>query len=403
MAWNEPGGGDKDPWGGRGNEQGPPDLDEMVRKMQERFGGLFGGRKGGGGESKSNGGGKSKIGLGLIILVAAVVWMLSGIYIIDEGKRGVVLRFGKFTGITMPGPHWRIPYPVEDVETVDTEQRRFVEVGYRSGGTGSGSNSVSVPKEALMLTKDENIVNIQLAVQYQVKDPREYLFNVRDPDLTLKQSTESAIREVVGKSKMDFVLKEGRSEIASQTRDLVQQILDQYKAGLTVTTVNLQDAQPPEEVQGAFADAIKAREDEARQKNEAEAYSNDILPKARGGAARQLEEANAYRESVIAKAEGEASRFEQILTEYTRAPEVTRKRIYIDTIEKVLSDSSKVLIDVRQGNNVMFLPLDKMMGGSASETIRSLSERSAANTGSPTSGAQDRPAGRQPRSARESR
>lgn len=399
MAWNEPGGGDKDPWGGRGNEQGPPDLDEMVRKMQERFGGLFGGRKGGGGESRSGGGGK--IGLGLIILVALVIWLLSGIYIIDEGKRGVVLRFGKFTEITMPGPHWRIPYPVESVETVDTEQRRFVEVGYRSGG-GRGSNSVSVPKEALMLTKDENIVNIQLAVQYQVKDPREYLFNVRDPDLTLKQATESAIREVVGKSKMDFVLKEGRSEIAQQTRDLVQQILDQYKAGLIVTTVNMQDAQPPEEVQGAFADAIKAREDEVRQKNEAEAYSNDILPKARGAAARQLEEANAYRQSVIAKAEGEASRFDQILNEYKRAPAVTKERIYIDTMEKVLSDSSKVLVDVRQGNNVMFLPLDRIMEGSAGSTLRSLREQSQ-GAASSTNTPEDRAATRPPRSGRESR
>lgn len=399
MAWNEPGGGDKDPWGGRGNEQGPPDLDEMVRKMQERFGGLFGGRKGGGGESRSGGGGK--IGLGLIILVALVIWLLSGIYIIDEGKRGVVLRFGKFTEITMPGPHWRIPYPVESVETVDTEQRRFVEVGYRSGG-GRGSNSVSVPKEALMLTKDENIVNIQLAVQYQVKDPREYLFNVRDPDLTLKQATESAIREVVGKSKMDFVLKEGRSEIAQQTRDLVQQILDQYKAGLIVTTVNMQDAQPPEEVQGAFADAIKAREDEVRQKNEAEAYSNDILPKARGAAARQLEEANAYRQSVIAKAEGEASRFDQILNEYKRAPAVTKERIYIDTMEKVLSDSSKVLVDVRQGNNVMFLPLDRIMEGSAGSTLRSLREQPQ-GTASSTNAPDERTATRQPRSGRESR
>lgn len=398
MAWNEPGGGDKDPWSGRGSEQGPPDLDEIVRKMQDRFGGLFGGRKKGGGGRPEGGG---KLGLSLIILIAAIVWLLSGIYIIDEGKRGVVLRFGKFAQITTPGPHWHIPYPIEAVEVVDVGQRRFVEVGYRSTG-GRGNTPVAVPKEALMLTQDENIVNIQLAVQYQVKDPRAYLFQVRDPDLTLKQATESSIREVVGKSKMDFVLKEGRGEIAQQTKELLQDILDQYKTGLLVTTVNLQDAQPPEEVQGAFADAIKAREDEARQKNEAEAYSNDILPKARGAAARQLEEAGAYRESIIAKAEGEASRFRQLMQEYQKAPEVTRKRLYIDAMEKVLSDTSKVTVDVKQGNSLLYLPLDKMIEGSAGAAARTL--RELANSGSETAQTdRDRAPVRQPRTPRESR
>jgi membrane protease subunit HflK len=361
MAWNEPGGG-KDPWGGRGGDQGPPDLDEIVRKMQSKMGGLFGGRRGGIG-SGGNGGGMLVIGV--IAVIAALVWLASGFYIVDEGKRGVQLRFGQFSQITMPGLHWHLPYPVEQVELVDVEQRRFVEVGYRSAGGRGTSGAQPVPKEALMLTQDENIVDIRIAVQYQVKDAREYLFNVRDPDVTLKQATESAIREVIGKSRMDFVLTEGRSEVAGQSKELVQAILDQYNAGLLVTTVNLQDAQPPEEVQGAFVDAIKAREDEERQKNEAQAYANDIIPRARGAAARILEEANGYQLSVTARAEGEASRFEQMLTEYAKAPEVTRKRLYLDTMEDVLSKSNKVTVDVSKGNNLLYLPLDQMLQGAA--------------------------------------
>ncbi len=360
MAWNEPGGGNKDPWSGRGDNQGPPDLDEVVRKMREKMGGVFGGGRRGGGDGGGMPSGAGSIGLGLILAIGALVWLASGIYIVDEGKRGVVLRFGEYVDTTMPGPHWRIPYPVDQVEVVDTEQRRFVEVGYRSAG-GRNQGAVVVPREALMLTRDENIVNIQLAVQYQVKDARNYLFNVRDPDLTLKQAAESAVRETIGKRTMDFVLTEGRSEVVANTKDLMQGILDQYNTGLLVTTVNLQDAQPPEEVQGAFADAIKAREDEVRQKNEAEAYSNDIIPKARGAAARQLEEANAYRKTVIAQAEGEASRFEQLLEEYHKAPEVTRKRLYLETMEVVLARSSKVTLDIPEGNTLMYLPLDKLM------------------------------------------
>ena len=358
MAWNEPGGGNnKDPWGGRG-DQGPPDLDEVVRKMQDKLGGIFGGRKGKGG-SGSGGSGPGFAGFGLILGIAAVVWLFSGIYIVDTGKQGVVLRFGAFSEITSPGPHWRIPYPIDQVEVVDVEQRRFVEIGYRSGG--SGQSSVSVPREALMLTKDENIVNIQLAVQYQISDPRRYLFDVRDPQAVLKQTAESAIREVIGTSKMDFVLKEGRADVVSRTREVMQRMLDAYNSGLLVSDVNLQDAQPPEEVQAAFSDAIKAREDKERFKNEAEAYANDIIPKARGGAARQMQEAEGYKESLIAKAEGEASRFTQLLTEYQRAPEVTRKRLYLETMESVLGRTNKVIIDSEGANNLMYLPLDQLM------------------------------------------
>jgi membrane protease subunit HflK len=359
MAWNEPGGGNnKDPWGGRG-DQGPPDLDEVVRKMQDKIGGLFGGRTGG--SSGGGGAGRSGFaGFGLIAIIVALVWLFSGIYIVDAGKRGVVLRFGAFTKATMPGPHWHIPYPVEQVEIVDVEQRRFIEIGYRS--SGSGQAGVVVPREALMLTRDENIVNIQLAVQYQVDDPRKYLFNVRDPDAVLKQTAESALREVIGKSKMDFVLKEGRAEVVARTKELMQQILDQYNTGQLVSDVNMQDAQPPEEVQGAFSDAIKAREDRERLKNEAEAYANEVIPKARGTAARQLQEAEAYRSALVAKATGEASRFDQLLTEYKKAPEVTRKRLYIESLENVLSRSSKVFLDSNSGTgNLLYLPVDQLL------------------------------------------
>ncbi|UCE76996.1 MAG: FtsH protease activity modulator HflK [Gammaproteobacteria bacterium] len=358
MAWNEPGGGNnKDPWGGRG-DQGPPDLDEVVRKMQDKLGGLFGGRKRGGGGGGGGAGKAGFAGFGLVAIIVLVVWLFSGIYIVDAGKRGVVLRFGAFTEATMPGPHWHIPYPVEQVEIVDVEQRRFIEIGYRSGS--GGQSAVTVPREALMLTQDETIVNIQLAVQYQVDDPRLYLFNVRDPDAVLKQSAESALREVVGKSKMDFVLQEGRAEVVNRTKILMQEILNSYNSGLLVSDVNLQDAQPPEEVQGAFSDAIKAREDRVRLKNEAEAYANDVIPKARGTAARQVQEAEGYRESLIAKAEGEASRFTQLLGEYEKAPEVTRKRLYLETMESVMSRTGKVLVDSESTGNLMYLPLDEL-------------------------------------------
>ncbi|MBI5461251.1 MAG: FtsH protease activity modulator HflK [Gammaproteobacteria bacterium] len=379
MAWNEPGGG-KDPWsgqGGRGGDQGPPDLDELVRKLQSKMGGLFGGRSGG-----VRGGGGGLFPLGAIVAVAITIWLLfGGFYVVDEGKRGVELRFGKFSQVTMPGPHWHIPYPIEQVELVDVEQRRFVEVGYRSAGGGGTSNAQTVPREALMLTQDENIVDIRVAVQYQVKDARAYLFNVRDPDDTLKQATESAIREIIGKSKMDFVLTEGRGEVAIQAKTLIQAILDQYEIGMLVTTVNLQDAQPPEEVQGAFVDAIKAREDEERQKNEAKAYANEVIPKARGAAARQLEEANGYKLSVIAKAEGEASRFEQMLTEYAKAPEVTRKRLYLDTMQDVLARSNKVTVDVSKGNNMLYLPLEQMLQSGAAIAAQPRSYTEGTNAG----------------------
>jgi len=354
MSWNEPGGDKKDPWSGRGDQKGPPDLDEAIRSLQEKLGRIFGGGKGGG-EGAS--GGPIK-GLGFLAAVAVALWGLSGFYIVDAGNQGVETRFGKYTNTTQPGLNWHFPVPIEQVEIVNVKQQRYIEVGYRSAG--SDQTLGSVPKEALMLTKDENIVDVRLAVQYQVKDAKQFLFNVANPIATLKQATESAERGVIGSSKMDFVLTEGRSEIVAQIKKEIQDIMDNYQSGIQVTSVNLQDAQPPEQVQSAFEDAIKAREDQQRLINEAEAYANDVVPKARGSAARKIQEAEGYKEQVIARAEGEASRFSKLLEEYKEAPEVTRQRLYLETMESVLDETNTVMVDVKGGNNVIYLPIDKM-------------------------------------------
>jgi len=366
MAWNEPGGSkDNDPWGNkRRDEQGPPDLDEIVRKMQDKLNGMFGGKKRGnsGGGDGSGPGKGSAVGMGLVLLLAVGAWLVYDMAnIIQPAEQGVVMRFGKYVATLQPGLSFRWPRPIEQVVRVDVAQNRDVLIGYRSGAGRTSTKSATVPSEALMLTRDENIVDVRFAIQYNIKSSSEYLFNVRDPDLTLREAAESAIREVVGKSDMDFVLKEGRSEIVSGVQNLIQEILDKYKSGLMVISVNMQDAQPPEQVQHAFDDAVKAREDQQRLINESQAYSNDILPRARGAAARQIEEASGYKEQVVAQAEGEAARFESILTEYKRAPKVTRQRIYLETMEDVLSKSSKVMVDVDGSNNLLYLPLDRMM------------------------------------------
>ena len=345
MAWNEPGGsGNKDPWGDRNKEQGPPDLDEIIKKLQNKFSGLFGG---GGGGTSSRGRSGGGIGISFIAVVLLVIWGLSGIYIVDQGKQGVVLQFGAFNKITDPGPHW-YPRFIQSVEIVDVEQVRSVNLG-------------RVPDEALMLTQDENIIDIKFTIQYKVKDPRDFLFNVRDPDATLRQATESSVREIVGKSKLDFVITEGRQDVALRAEKLIQDILDGYKAGLLVVKLNMQDAQPPQQVQAAFDDAIKAREDEQRQINEAEAYANDIIPRARGASARRIQEAEAYREEIVQKAQGESERFLKVLAEYSKAPEVTRERLYLEAMESVMANSNKVMIDVKEGNSLMYLPIDKLM------------------------------------------
>jgi membrane protease subunit HflK len=357
MSWNEPGGDKKDPWSGRGDKNGPPDLDEALRSLQEKLGKLFGGGEGGG--NSSNDPSPPMKGLTAIAAgVAVFLWGITGFYVVDEGNHGVETRFGKYTTITQSGLHWHLPAPIEQVNIVNVKQQRFIEVGYRSAGS---EQSGSVLKEALMLTKDENYVDVRLAVQYQVKDAKDFIFNIVNPAATLKQVTESAQRGVIGSSTMDFVLTEGRSEIVTQIKKEIQDVMDSYHSGIQITSVNLQDAQPPEQVQNAFADAIKAREDEQRLINEAEAYSNDVVPKARGAAARKMQEAEGYKEQVIAQAEGESSRFAKLYAEYSKAPDVTRKRLYIDAMEAVFSETNTVMVDVKGGNNMMYLPLDKML------------------------------------------
>ncbi len=363
MAWNEPGSDNRDPWGQGNGQNGPPDLDDLIKDLQKKFSGIFGGggRKSAGGGSRGGMpslGGKSSI---FIVLVLGLLWAASGFYVVEQGEQGVELQFGKYKQVTEAGLRWHVPYPVETVEIVNVQQIRTVEVGYR---TNTRSNQfATVPQEALMLTKDENIIDIQFAVQYDIKDPRYLLFNVsEDPDQVVRQATESAVREIVGRNTMDFAITGGRAEIAQDTRLLLQNILDRYQTGINVKAVEMQNAQPPSEVKGAFDDAVKAREDEVKFKNEAEAYANDIIPRARGKAARILQEAEAYRASVVAAAEGEASRFTQVLDEYHKAPGVTRDRLYIDAMEQVLSRSTKLMIDQSGGgNNVMYLPLDQLI------------------------------------------
>jgi membrane protease subunit HflK len=358
MAWNEPGGsGGRDPWSGRNNGQGEPNLDDIVRKMQDRFGGLFGGKGGG---PRGRRGGPGAAGAGIAVVIVLVIWGLSGFYVVDQAERAVVLRFGKYVETTNAGLNWHLPYPIEQAMTVNVERIENVEIGFQSRGGGQQA-SVAVPKEALMLTQDENIVDIQYAVQYKVKDARDYLFNVRVPDETLREVTESAVREIVGKKTMDFVITEGRSAVAQDAGGLIQETLDRYRTGLQVISVNMQKATAPQQVQAAFADAVKAREDEQRLKNEAEAYANKIIPEARGAAARLLEEANGYRERVIAQAEGEADRFVKVLTEYRKAPEVTRKRLYLEAMERVLGATGKVVMDTKAGNSLMYLPIDRLL------------------------------------------
>jgi membrane protease subunit HflK len=359
LAWNEPGSsGGKDPWGQRNRPQGPPDLDQLLKNLQNKLSGLFGGgggRRGGGDRDVS------RIGIGLILVVALVLWMLSGFYVVQQGERGVLLRFGKYTSMSQAGLHWHLPFPIERVEKVNVEQVSLLEVGYRSSGR-SGGSPLKVPKEAVMLTEDENIVDIEFAIQYKVKDANDYLFRVRDPQETILQATESAVREIVGKSTLDFVITEGRDSISQNTRTLLQEILDRYKTGIYIVTVQVQKALPPEEVKAAFDDAVKAREDEQRLKNEAEAYANDLIPRARGASARLLQEAEGYKARVVARAEGDARRFGAVVNEYAKAPAVTRERLYIEAMEQVLSNTTKVLVDQKSGNNLLYLPLDKLMG-----------------------------------------
>ena len=342
-------------WGNNRNNGGPPDLEAMLRDFNKKLADMFGfkgGAPGGGGGSDAP---RNFSGIGLIITVIVLIWLASGFYIVDASQRGVVLRFGKYLEATQAGPRWHLPFPIESVEVVSLSQVRTVEVGYRDNVKNK------MLKESLMLTDDENIIDIQFAVQYYLKDPADYLFNNRAPDENVRQAAETAIREVVGKSKMDFVLYEGREQVAAATTKLIQEILDRYKSGILVSKVTMQNAQPPEQVQAAFDDAVKAGQDRERQKNEGQAYANDVVPKAKGAAARLMQEASGYKQRVIANAEGDASRFKQILVEYDKAPAVTRERMYIDMMQQVLSSSSKVMVDQKAGSNLLYLPLDKLI------------------------------------------
>lgn len=351
MAWNEPGGnGDKDPWGNRGKNQSPPDLDEVIRNIQKKFGTLFGGkgpRSTGGG---SGGGSIGGLSFGLVIGIVLCLWLASGFYKIESAERGIVMLFGKHVSTADPGLGWHIPYPIENVIKVDI------------------TKVFTIPLRATMLTQDENIIDIEGDIQYRIIDPVKYLFSVRSPELTLSQAAESALRQSIGRSKMDYVITEGRGEIASRVKNLTQKIMDSYHSGLAVNKVNIKAAKPPEQVKDAFDDVTQSREDEIRLRNEAEAYSNEVIPKARGAAARRRAEADGYQQEVIARAQGETRRFQELLKEYKKSPQITRDRLYLDMMESVLNKSSKVMVDVKGGNNLLYLPLDKLMSQDSGKT-----------------------------------
>jgi membrane protease subunit HflK len=357
MSLNDP------QWGKRGgsNNSGPPDLDEIWRNVNRRMNELFGRRREPQDAGGDGGGPGFKLplgGLGLLVALVIVIWLASGFYIVDEGRRGVVTRFGKYTETTLPGPRWHLPFPVETVELVDFSQVKTIEIGYRN------TPKNKIDKEAVMLTEDENIIDIQFAVQYNLKSAESYVFNNRRPDQIVAYVAESAIREVVGKAKMDFALYEGREQIAKQTEQLMQQNLDRYGTGVFVQKVTLQNVQPPDKVQAAFDDAVKAGQDRERLKNEGQAYANDVVPRARGMAARLIEEANGYQSEVEQRAQGDADRFNKILVEYQKAPGVTRERLYLDMMQSVLGNSSKVLVD-QKSTSLLYLPFDRLIQQSA--------------------------------------
>lgn len=365
MAWNEPGGNgsgngnDNDPWGNRKNSGGPPDLDEVFKNIKNKLNALFGGRTGGGGNRNSGSGGSSTPGFpggfdlriaGVAAGLLALLWLASGFYILQPAERGVVTQFGAYKNTQTSGWHWRLPWPVQAIERVDVKKVRTVRL-----------------RDQPVLTQDENIVDIDLAAQYTIKSASDYLFRVRDPDATLQEVLESALREVVGQTNMEPVITTGRAVVDDSTQVALQNILDEYQSGISVTEVLLERAQPPEEVQAAFSDAIKAREDKERFINEAQAYRNEILPQARGEAQQYLEEALSYKSRVENAAEGESARFTSLLREYQKAPAITRDRLYLETMESVLSNTSKVMVGKDNGNSLMYLPIDQLIKQSQRE------------------------------------
>nr|WP_298115784.1 FtsH protease activity modulator HflK [uncultured Pseudomonas sp.] len=357
MAWNEPGGNsnNQDPWGGRkgGDRKGPPDLDEAFRKLQDSLNGLFGGGKKGGGDdgAAGKGGGFGLLLIGLALL--AVVWLYSAIYVVDEQEQAVVLRFGKYYETVGPGLNIYFP-PID---------RKFQE---------NVTRERAYSKQGQMLTEDENIIEVPLTVQYKISNLQDFVLNVDQPEVSLQHATDSAVRHVVGSTEMDQVLTEGRELMASEVKDRLQRFLDNYRTGINVTQVNLQSAAAPREVQEAFDDVIRAREDEQREKNQAETYANGVVPEARGQAQRLIEDASGYRDEVVSRAQGEADRFTALVAEYRKAPEVTRERLYLDTMQELMSSTSKVLVTGDKGqNNLLYLPLDKMIDARGSSSTPS--------------------------------
>lgn len=353
---------------GKKPNDGPPDLDQLWREFNQRLNRLFGNKGGGRGDGGGNGFNPDMkgagIGVGLIALIIGFLWLVSGFFIVQEGQTGVVMTFGRYSHTTLAGFNWRWPYPIQSHEVVNVSQVRTVEVGYRSNVRNKQ------PRESLMLTDDENIIDIQFAVQYRLKNAADWMFNNRDQEELVRQVAETSIREIVGKSKMDFVLYEGREKVALDVSQLMQQIADRYNSGVQVINVTMQNVQPPEQVQAAFDDAVKAGQDRERQKNEGQAYANDVIPRARGAASRLLQEAEAYRSRVVANAQGDASRFKQVLVEYQKAPAVTRDRMYLETMQQIFSNTTKIMVDSKSGNNLLYLPLDKLIAQTASDAAK---------------------------------
>lgn len=373
--WGKNPGSDHKAQEGRRPGEGPPDLDQMWRDFNARLNRLFGNRGNNGGDAggpyrgEGRGAGITASVIGFIVLL---IWLASGAFIVQEGQVGVVTTFGRLSHTTGAGFNWRWPAPIQAHETVNVSQVRTAEVGYRDNVRNKQ------PAESLMLTDDENIIDIQFAVQYTLKDPVAWVFNNRDQDATVRQVAETAIREVVGRSKMDFVLYEGREKVALDVQNQIQQIVDRYKLGALITNVTMQNVQPPEQVQSAFDDAVRAGQDRARARNEGEAYANDVIPRARGAASRLLQDAEAYRSMVVENATGNASRFSQVVTEYAKAPGVTRDRMYLDTMQDIFSSTSKVMVDTRSNNNLLYLPLDKLIAQVAANDAAVGSARSGA-------------------------
>ncbi|MFM1955653.1 MAG: hypothetical protein RIR20_473, partial [Pseudomonadota bacterium] len=356
------------------NNDGPPDLDEVLRQLSRKINSIFGVKPK---TQPSSNADEPHVPVLPILGLILLVWFATGFYIVDQGSRGVVLRFGQHVETTMPGPRWHMPFPIESVNVMNMEQVRTVEVGYRSAEGGSGRSKEL--RESLMLTDDENIIDLQFAVQYNLNNVEDALFNNRSAEQSVRGIAETAIREVVGKSKLDFALYEGRDEVAIRTKTLMQEVLDRYKTGIHVVSVTMQNAQPPEQVQAAFEDAVRAKQDLERQKNEGQAYANDVIPKARGTASRLLQEASGYKLRVENEAQGNASRFNQILTQYQRAPEVTRQRLYLDAQEQIMSSVSKVIVDQKGSNSLLYLPLDKLLAETAAKNVQSSVDTPQAN------------------------